>query len=155
MVANTTKRKTTASKISAIKVRANDLFNAMERIANKLFDDDELEDTCRRVDIGDTQLWLKPPPMPNTTNFSVLVTTAKIAGWRITKELKERINSTSLDSSWIAWILDGLAGIVQDLQDNRATGFAATYNVCFYETVVDGYETVLAPLLKKAEEAGL
>jgi len=156
MVANATKnRAATASQIGAIEDRANELFNAMDRIGNKLLDDDELEDACRRVDISDTQLWLKPPPMPNTTNFSVIVKTAKIAGWRIVNELKTRINSPSLDSSWIAWVLDGLAGIVQDLQDTTATGFAATYVVCFYGTVVDGYEAVLAPLIRNAEEAGL
>lgn len=155
MVANATKHGTTASRISAIEDRANELFNAMARIANKLFDDDELEDDCRRVDIGDTQLWLKPPPMPNTTKFSTLIKTAKIAGWRIVKELKAHISSASLDSTWIAWMLDGLAGIVQDMQDDKSTGLATTYVATFYDTVVTGYEAVLAPLIRKAEEVGL
>lgn len=156
MVANATNRRATAmAQIGALEDRANELFNAMERIATKFFDDDELEDACRAVNISDTQLWLKPPPMLETTNFSAIMSTARRAGWRVVQELRLRVTSVSLDSAMIAWVLDGLAGIVQDLQDNEATGFAASYLATFYETVVAGYEKVLAPLLRKAEEAGL
>jgi len=125
----------------------------MERIATKVFDDDELADACRRVDIDDTQFWLRPPPMPRTTNFTAVLRGASRAGWPIRTEIRDRIKT--LDSSTIAWVIDGLAVVVQDLQDVEANSLELQYLSLFYELVVEGYEQALAPLLRKAEEQGL
>lgn len=141
------------ARLAEIENRANDLFNAMMRIANKLFDDDELGDACRRVEINDIQLWLKPPPMPRTTNLSRVLGTARRAGGAARRGLAAQI--LVLDQPTVALVIDGLGTVVQDLQDADATGLSFQFLVSFYELVVGGYESSLAPLLRQAEEQGL